>query len=126
MGCLKMIKFGKENKKFSTGAVRSERDADGNLKGRMDLLPWEAIMLVSKHCQEGAMNPSYGPHNVDKGMPQSSLMDSAMRHGAKYIAGWTDEDHLVAMCWNALFALQQTITHPELIDVPWRQEDDEY
>lgn len=118
-----MINPGKDNVKFATGAVRSVTDANGNLKGRMDLLPWEAIMLVSKHCQEGALNPAYGEHNVDKGLPQHSLLDSAMRHGAKYLAGWTDEDHLTAMCWNALFALQQTITHPELIDVPWRDED---
>lgn len=117
-----MIKQGKENETFSTGAVRSSRDADGNLKGRMDLLPWEAIMLVSKHCQEGAEN--YGEHNVDKGIPQHSLIDSAMRHLAKYMAGWEDESHLRAAAWNVLWALNQTITHPELIDVPWREEDE--
>lgn len=124
MEAREMIKPGKDNQTFKTGAVRSFTDADGNLKGRMDLLPWEAIMLVSKHCQEGAMNPKYGEHNVDKGLPQSSFMDSAMRHGAKYLAGWEDEDHLVAMCWNALWALQQTVTHKELIDVPWRESND--
>lgn len=117
-----MIKAGKENETFSTGAVRSSRDSDGNLKGRMDLLPWEAIRLVSIHCQEGAEH--YGEHNVDKGIPQHSLVDSAIRHLAKYLSGWTDEDHLRAACWNCLWALQQTVTHPDLIDVPWEENND--
>lgn len=120
-----MINPGKNNEAFSTGAVRSSTDADGNLKGRMDLLPWEAIRLVSIHCQEGALNPSYGEHNVDKGIPQHSLIDSALRHLAKYLSGWEDESHLTAAAWNVLWALQQTVTHPELIDVPWKEERDD-
>lgn len=115
-----MIKFGKKNQEFSTGAVRSSVDADGNPKGRMDLIPWEAVRLLSIHMQNALEH--YPEHNCDLGIPQSSLMDSAMRHGAKYIAGWKDEDHLVSMAWNVMLALQQTITHPELVDIPWEQE----
>lgn len=102
-------------RKFSTGAVR---DMGG--KGRMDLLPWAAIMEVSKHCENGALK--YGEHNVDKGIPTSSLCDSAARHLAKHIDGWTDEPHLLAAAWNLLWAIQMEIKHPELVDVPWREE----
>ena len=102
---------------FSTGA---KRDVGG--KGRMDLLPWAAIMEVSKHCENGALK--YGEHNVDKGIPTSSLCDSAARHLAKHIDGWTDEPHLVAAAWNLLWAIQMEIKHPELVDVPWRVKPD--
>lgn len=109
-----MIREGKENITFETGAVRSSLDADGNLKGRMDLVPWEAIMELSKHCQEGA--EKYGPHNVRKGLPWSSLIDSSFRHLAKFTEGWTDEDHARAALWNIAWLVQETITHPELDD----------
>lgn len=78
-GTLGGIKDSGERTTFSTGA---QRDMHGG-KGRMDLLPWAAIIEVSKHCEAGALK--YGTHNVDKGIPTSSLMDSAMRHAAKYL-----------------------------------------
>ena len=36
-------------------------------KGRMDLLPWEALVEVSKHCEEGALK--YGERNCEKAFP---------------------------------------------------------
>lgn len=110
------IKDSGARREFTTGAVR---DIDES-KGRMDLIPWNAIMEVSKHCAAGALK--YGEHNVDLGIPTHSLMDSAMRHGAKHIAGWDDEPHLLAMCWNALWALEMTLTRPDLDDIPWNKE----
>lgn len=106
-----MIKDSGERTEFSTGAVRDMKDG----KGRMDLLPWYGIMEVSKHCEEGAKK--YGEHNVDRGIPLHSLMDSASRHLAKFMAGETDEDHLRAAAWNILWALNQRTTHPELDDL---------
>ena len=91
-------------------------------KGRMDLLPWNAIMEVSKHCENGAIK--YGPHNVDKGIPVSSLFDSGVRHAAKWWCGQKDEDHLTAACWNFLFCLQMMLVKPEMDDRP-REEEDE-
>ena len=102
---------------FKTGAVRD--NAEG--KGRMDLLPWAAIMEVSKHCERGSK--VYKPHNIDLGIPTSSLCDSAARHLAKYLDGWDDEPHLVAATWNLLYAIQMEIKHPELVDTPWKQEE---
>ena len=105
-----MIKDSGDRTEFETGAKRDMHAG----KGRMDLLPWYGIMEVSKHCEEGALN--YGEHNVDKGIPLHSLLDSASRHLAKYMVGMDDEDHLRAACWNLLWALNQRMTHPELDD----------
>lgn len=106
-----MIKDSGERTEFSTGAVRDMKKG----KGRMDLLPWYGIIEVSKHCEEGAIK--YGEHNVDKGIPLHSLIDSASRHLAKFMCGETDEDHLRAAAWNILYALNQRVTHPELNDL---------
>ena len=89
-------------------------------KGRMDLLPWAAIMEVSKHCENGALK--YGEHNVDKGIPTHSLCDSAARHLAKYLDGWDDEPHLLAAAWNLLWAIQMEIKRPDMVDTPWKVE----
>ena len=105
-----MIKDSGNRTEFETGAKRDMHAG----KGRMDLLPWYGIMEVSKHCEEGALK--YGEHNVDKGIPLHSLLDSAARHLAKYMVGMDDEDHLRAACWNLLWALNQRQTHPELDD----------
>lgn len=113
-----MIKDSGERTEFTTGAVRDMHDG----KGRMDLLPWAAIMEVSKHCENGAKK--YGEHNVDKGIPTSSLCDRAARHLAKYLDGWDDEPHLLAAAWNLLWALEMEIKHPELVNTPWRKNDE--
>lgn len=76
-----MIKDSGDRTEFETGAKRDMHTG----KGRMDLLPWYGIMEVSKHCEEGALK--YGEHNVDKGIPLHSLLDSASRHLAKYMVG---------------------------------------
>lgn len=107
------IKDSGNRREFETGAVRDMQVG----KGRMDLLPWSAIMEVSKHCENGALK--YGEHNVDRGIPTHSLVDSAFRHLAKYVEGWDDEPHLLAAAWNLLWAIQMEIKHPEMVDMPW-------
>lgn len=109
-----MIKDSGDRTQFNTGAVRDMHTG----KGRMDLLPWEALVEVSKHCEEGALK--YGERNCEKGIPIHSLIDSAFRHLAKYMMGMDDEPHLRAACWNCLFALYMEIKHPELQDIPAR------
>ncbi|WP_196037125.1 dATP/dGTP diphosphohydrolase domain-containing protein [Anaerotruncus colihominis] len=84
------IKDSGERTQFDTGAVRDMHTG----KGRMDLLLWEALVEVSKHCEEGAMK--YGKRNCEKGIPIHSLTDSAFRHLAKYMMGMKDEPHLRA------------------------------
>lgn len=110
-----MIKDSGERTEFGSGAVRDMHEG----KGRMDLLPWAAIIEVSKHCEEGAKK--YGEHNVDKGVPTHSLCDSAGRHLAKYLDGKVDENHLVAAAWNLLWAVQMVVKNPECVDTPWKK-----
>jgi hypothetical protein len=114
-----LIKDSGERRQFDTGAVRDIQEG----KGRMDLLPWAAVMEISKHCEAGALK--YGEHNVDKGIPTHSLCDSAARHLAKYLDGWKDEPHLLAAAWNLLWAVQMELKHPELVDTPWKHKTEE-
>ena len=109
-----MIKDSGQRTAFDTGAVRDMHEG----KGRMDLLPWAAIMELSKHCENGAVK--YGERNIDKGIPIHSLMDSAFRHMAKYMEGATDENHLLAALWNIAWAVQFEKNKPELNDIPSR------
>lgn len=110
-----MILDSGNRREFETGAVRDMKEGSG----RMDLLPLTAIIELSKHCEEGALK--YGEHNIDKGIPQHSLCDSAMRHLVKYMRGDMDENHLRAACWNLMWALEQAVNKPELNDLIWNE-----
>lgn len=110
-----MIKDSGSRTEFPSGAVRDMHTG----KGRMDLLPWAAIMEVSKHAENGSRK--YGEHNVDLGLPTHSLCDSGLRHLAKYLEGWDDEPHLLAAAWNLLWAIQMELKHPECVDTPWNK-----
>jgi len=105
-----MIKDSGQRTEFETGAVRDMHEG----KGRFDLLPWPAIWEVAKHCENGALK--YGEHNVDKGIPVHSLIDSAIRHTMKFWLGMDDEPHLTAACWNLLWALYMMLEKPEMDD----------
>lgn len=111
-------------KEFQTGAVR---DAGG--KGRMDLLPWCAIMRVSKHMEDAIMPDPvtnvrhYPERNWEEGLPIHSMVDSAFRHLAKYADGQTGEDHLCAAATNLLMAMWTEEKRPEMQDIPSRVND---
>lgn len=97
----------------------SSRDkADG--KGRYDLLPWGAIHALAQHCERGAIH--YGERNVDRGIPQHSLIDSGIRHLSLYIQGDAEAHHLVAALWNIAWAVEQEIKRLEMVDLPERGE----
>jgi hypothetical protein len=106
---------------FQTGAVR---DTGG--KGRMDLLPWSALIRISKHMENSILPdpetgvPHYPERNWEKGIPMHSMIDSAFRHLAKYMDGWTDEDHLCAAATNLLMAMWTEEKKPEMQDIPSR------
>ncbi len=110
-----MIQDSGDRRKFQTGAVR---DMQGG-KGRYDLLPWEAIHELALHCEEGAKK--YGERNCEKGIPVSSLIDSAFRHLSKYMQGDDDEPHLRAALWNIAFAIYMETRAPEMRDIPMRE-----
>ena len=104
------------SREFTTGAKRD--DATG--KGRYDLLPWGAIHALAQHTERGALH--YGERNVDKGIPQSSLIDSGLRHISSYIQGDAEDYHLVAALWNIAWAVEQEVKRQEMVDLPERTE----
>lgn len=104
---------------YQTGAVR---DTGG--KGRMDLLPMCALIRVSKHMED-AIKPDpetgkshYPERNWEQGLPLHSMIDSALRHIAKYVDGQTDEDHLCAAATNLLMAMWTEEKLPDMVDIP--------
>jgi len=109
------IKDSGERTEFSSGAVRDLHSG----KGDMLSVPWAAMLRVSKHYENGAAK--YGRYNYLKGIPVSSFIDSALRHLAKYVAGWDDEDHLAAAAFNVLGAIQMEEHNPDMCDLPWRE-----
>lgn len=113
------IKDSGKRTEFKTGAVRDIHQG----KGRYDLLPWEAIHELAKHCEEGAIK--YGERNCEKGIPIHSLIDSAFRHLSCYMRGMKDEPHLRAAMWNIAFAVYMEQKHPEMQDIPARKDGEE-
>ena len=106
---------------YQTGAVR---DTGG--QGRMDLLPMCALLRVSRHMED-AIRPDpntgkqhYPERNWERGLPMHTMVDSAMRHLAKYVDGQTDEDHLCAAATNLLMAMWMEEKRPDMQDIPTR------
>lgn len=95
----RVLKDSGERSQFVTGA---QRDCSVG-KGRMDLLPYRALIALSKLYEAGAIK--YDERNWEKGIPLERFMDSGFRHFAKFITGQRDEPHLVQTCWNMLCAL---------------------
>lgn len=113
VSCPKNKKTIEQMTNFETGAVR---DIGG--KGRMDLLPMCALLRVSKHMENVLAH--YPERNWEKGLPMHCMIDSAMRHLAKYVDGMTDEDHLCAAATNLLMAMWTEEKRPEQQDIPSR------
>lgn len=99
---------------YETGAVRQTGG-----KGRMDLLPWIALIRVSQHMEDALTH--YPERNWEQGLPMHTMIDSAFRHLAKYVAGQDDEDHLCAATTNLLMAMWTEMEKPEMMDIPTRK-----
>lgn len=104
-----------ERTEFPTGALRDLSEG----KGDMASIPWEAVLRLSRHYENGAKK--YERWNFRKGINLSSYIDSACRHLAKYQCGCDDEDHLAAAAFNILGAMLVEEIQPELIDLPMRK-----
>lgn len=84
-----------ERRVFFTGSRRDKRDG----KGRFDLISPIGLRRLAGLYERGAVK--YGDRNWEKGQPLGSYLDSAMRHLVSFLAGDRDEDHMVAVAWNA-------------------------
>ena len=87
---------------FPTGSVRDMHEG----KGDMASIPWESILRLSKHYENGAKK--YQRWNFRKGIPVSSFIDSACRH-------------LAAAAFNVLGAMLMENTMPDMNDLPLRK-----
>ena len=95
-----------ERSQFETGALRDT--ADG--KGRYDLIPGDALKRIAQLYERGAKK--YNDRNWEKGIPASRCMDSMLRHAHQASealalcqngdANEDPEDHLAAVCFNAM------------------------
>ncbi len=82
---------------------------------------YTAVLEVSKHYEEGAKK--YDERNWEKGIPVHCYIDSGIRHYLKHCRGDSDECHDRAFIWN-MFCAVWTHTHkPQLIDLPFIQEE---
>ena len=90
---------------FDSGARRASDEG----KGRPDCISRFARIRVGKHMQDGSGAKFYGIRNWERGIPDSELYASALRHMLKYAMGLKDEDHLSA----AMFGIQAIIHNEE-------------
>jgi len=79
-----------------------------------------AILEVSKHYEEGCKK--YGDRNFEKGIPLHCFIDSGVRHLVKFYRGDNDENHNLAFLWNLMTAIWTHTHHPELIDLPFKED----
>lgn len=108
-------------REYQTGAIK-----DSGGKGRCDLLPMSALLRVARHMEDAITpdpetgEPHYPERNWEKGLPMHTMLDSAIRHLFKYMAGWDDEDHLCAAATNILMAMWTEENIPNMQDIPSR------
>jgi hypothetical protein len=97
-----------ETVRFSTGAIRSS-DAEAT---RYDLISPIGLEAVARTCAEGAAK--YSDFNWERGMPVADLLNHAIRHLYRYLAGDRSEDHLPHAAWGILAAIHSEQLWPEL------------
>lgn len=109
-----MIKGQGELEKTNFGAMRESNEG----RGRFDLLPYEAMEALAKWYEEGAKK--YDDRNWEKGISVKDCINRMIRHALKAGSGWTDEDHLAAVMWNAAAAITMMQRKPECNDHTWQ------
>jgi hypothetical protein len=95
------------------GAMRESNKG----RGRFDLLPFEAMEALAIWYEEGAAK--YDDRNWEKGISVKDCINRMIRHAIKAGNGWTDEDHLAAVMWNAAAAITMIRRKPECNDHHW-------
>lgn len=99
------------------GARRESNDG----RGRFDLFPYEAMEALAKWYEDGAKK--YGDRNWEKGLSVKDCINRMVRHALKAANGWTDEDHLSAVMWNAAAAITMMERRPDCNDHPWKEQE---
>ena len=113
-----VVKDSGERQQFDTGAKRDTRTG----KGRFDLISPIMLRRLAVLMEKGAVK--YGPRNWEKGLPQSRVRDSALRHINNYREGLRDEDHVIQAIFNLMAIVHQEelckagLLPKELLDLP--------
>ena len=81
-------------RKFTSGAIRDSSLGKPNCHD----LQGYTMLRFGYHMEIGEQN--YGESNYLKGIPNEAALESLSRHYAKFIEGYSDEDHLSAMIFN--------------------------
>ena len=116
-----------KNVKILSGQGKMEITKDGSLResnsgrGRFDLLPYEAIEALAKWYEAGASK--YAERNWENGLSVKDCINRMIRHAMKAGNGWTDEDHLSAVMWNAAAAITMMQRRPDCNDHTWKSHD---
>lgn len=101
-------------------AIVSFMDNFTNSRGTNDYGDW--MLDVAKHYEAGAAK--YAERNWEKGIPLHCYIDSGVRHYLKFRAGWDDEMHDRAFLWNMLCAIWTHEHKPEMIDLPFAEQEE--
>ena len=80
-----------------------------------------ATLEVAKHYEDGANK--YAERNWEKGINLHCYIDSGLRHYLKWLRGDEDEPHDRAFLWNMFGAIWTHEHKPELIDLPFKEND---
>ena len=85
---------------------------------------WDVpTMLLEAAKQYEAGANKYGDRNWQLGQPLHVFIDSAVRHYLKWKRGDNDEPHDRAFVWNVLGAIWTHENKPELIDLPFKDDE---
>lgn len=113
-----VIKDSGKRREYSTGAQRDR----GDIKSRPSLIHPYLLYRFGLHMAKGA--EKYNDWNWSKGMPLSDWYDSLFRHLLGVLVGEKKEDHLSAICFNAMGimitekGIEKGIYPKELNDIP--------
>lgn len=91
-----VIKDSGKRREYSTGAQRDR----GDIKPRPSLIHPYFLSRFGLHLAKGA--EKYSDWNWSKGMPLADWYDSLFRHMNAMLVGDKSEDHLSAICFNAM------------------------
>ena len=77
---------------------------------------YESVRALAETAKEG--DDRYGMENWQKGIPVSNLLNHAMDHLYKLMAGDDTEYHLEHAMWNLGKIRWMAVNRPEMVDVP--------
>lgn len=89
---------------FESDAMREFKDE----KPAYGDMPVSALKRIAMRFTLG--NARYGRFNWQRGLPNQSCYDSALRHLLQWKDGDTSEDHLAAAAWNLMVLMHNEET----------------